>query len=282
MNKFYIQIVLFFLTISLYVNNKTLATEPSPGRSTTPESTYQCLTSEEIYEKNKHLLCTDPEETVKADEVMKEAVSQLVYHATSIDDYELFDTNPSGNTFFYKKRHKKLTNVLKIKYAIYGSDQYNELINELWDPDNVVFINTGSIKIVRVYNPNLVMVQQRYKNPFSSVHKYFYALSAKFEVSKNKTVLVMASADINDHNLSTEPYQNTIVESANLFKTDIDSEDDIRKGKLKKTFINIAGYLIEKKDGYSDITYIESVGCHAPISLKRMIRKYLCCFLPHK
>ncbi|SCL88071.1 hypothetical protein PBNK65NY_000518700, partial [Plasmodium berghei] len=44
MNKFYIQIILFFLTISLYVNNKTLATEPSPGRSTTPESTYQCLT----------------------------------------------------------------------------------------------------------------------------------------------------------------------------------------------------------------------------------------------
>ncbi|SBW38119.1 Acidic phosphoprotein precursor PCEMA1, putative, partial [Plasmodium berghei] len=160
-----------------------------------------------------------------------------------------------------------------MKYAIYGSDQYNELINELWDPDNVVFINTGSIKIVRVYNPNLVMVQQRYKNPFSSVHKYFYALSAKFEVSKNKTVLVMASADINDHNLSTEPYQNTIVESANLFKTDIDSEDDIRKGKLKKTFINIAGYLIEKKDGYSDITYIESVGCHAPISLK-LVRVY--------
>ncbi|SCM17257.1 Acidic phosphoprotein precursor PCEMA1, putative [Plasmodium berghei] len=202
------------------------------------------ITLQEIYEKNKHILCTDPEETVEAGEVMKEAVSQLVYHATSKDNYEL-----------------------------YG---YNEIINELWDPYNVVFINKGSAKIVRVYNPNLVMIQHRYKNFFESDHKYFYALAANFEVLKKKTVLVMASTDINGYNPSKEKYKNEIVNSENLFKTDIDSEDDIRKGKLKKTFVNIAGYLIEKKDSNSDIIYVESVGFHVTSPLKRLIRKTLC------
>lgn len=69
----------------------------------------------------------------------------------------------------------------------------------------------------------------------------------------------MASTDINGYNPSKEKYKNEIVNSENLFKTDIDSEDDIRKGKLKKTFVNIAGYLIEKKDSNSDIIYVESV-----------------------
>ncbi|CAD2084383.1 fam-a protein, fragment [Plasmodium vinckei brucechwatti] len=31
MNKFYIQIVFFLLSIFIYTNNKTLATEPTPG-----------------------------------------------------------------------------------------------------------------------------------------------------------------------------------------------------------------------------------------------------------
>lgn len=84
--------------------------------------------SEEIYEKNKHILCTDPEETVEAGEVMKEAVSQLVYHATSKDNYELYGVNPYGSTFFYKKRHKNLTDVLKIKFKINDSDKLS--INE--------------------------------------------------------------------------------------------------------------------------------------------------------
>ncbi|WBY54843.1 fam-a protein [Plasmodium yoelii yoelii] len=77
MNKFYIQIVLFLLSASLYMNNKTLAAEHAPGTSTTHESTYHYLISEEIYEKNKHLLCTDPKETIKVVEVMNEAVELL-------------------------------------------------------------------------------------------------------------------------------------------------------------------------------------------------------------
>ncbi|EUD70728.1 hypothetical protein YYG_03850 [Plasmodium vinckei petteri] len=58
MNKFYIQIVLFLLSIFVYVNNKTFATELNPkktsqkvppkvtNKSTTPEPTDRCLRQE--------------------------------------------------------------------------------------------------------------------------------------------------------------------------------------------------------------------------------------------
>ncbi|KEG00173.1 hypothetical protein YYE_04978 [Plasmodium vinckei vinckei] len=69
----------------------------------------------------------------------------------------------------------------------------------------------------------------------------------------------MSSGNINDHNPSKKAYQNTFIKKANSFTTDIDSEEDIRKGKLKKTFVNIAGYLIEKSKWHVDIAYVESV-----------------------
>ncbi|SCL91802.1 hypothetical protein PCHAJ_000532600, partial [Plasmodium chabaudi chabaudi] len=77
--------------------------------------------------------------------------------------------------------------------------------------------------------------------------------------SEDTTIIVMASGNINDHNPSNKEYKNTIVESANLFKIDIDSEDDIRKGKLKKVFVNIAGHFIHKSTLRVDVTNIESI-----------------------
>ncbi|CDU16186.1 fam-a protein, partial [Plasmodium yoelii] len=146
MNKFYIQIVLFLLTISIYMNNKTLAIELGPGEDATPESTYHYLT-------------------------------------------------------------------------------------------------------------------------------YFYALATKVEISENKTIVVMTSANINDHNPSNKKYKNEIVKSANLFETDIDSEDDIKQGKLKKTFANLIGYLIEKRDRYIHVIYVDSIGRHCYGFLKVLLEK---------
>ncbi|CAD2098374.1 fam-a protein [Plasmodium vinckei] len=218
--------------------------------------------NEEIYEKNKHLLCTNPEETKQAIKLMNEAVEHLKYHATDIDNYETCIANNCKYMFFYKKKHKGHTDVEKIQYTVYGSNKYNEVINKLWDPDKAQFLNTISVKrkIARTYNPNLVMIQQRYKPKSKSRQRYFYALSTKVEISKDTTIIVMTSANINDHNPSNKEYKNTIIENANLFTTDIDSEDDIRNGKLKKTFINIAGHLIQNKCGHVNVTYVESIG----------------------
>ncbi|EUD70917.1 hypothetical protein YYG_04041 [Plasmodium vinckei petteri] len=217
--------------------------------------------NDEVYQKNKHLLCTDLEETINAVKLMNEAVEHLEYHATSEDGYKLCRNYPNISLSYYKKKHEGHTNVLKVNLILCGSYVYNEVINMLWDPDLAKFFDVGFVKrkFARVYNPNIVIMQQRCKYWCMGRQEYFYALAAKAQKSENKTIIVMTSANINDHNPSKKKYQNRIIENANLFKTDIDSEDDIRKGKLKKTFVNIAGYLIQKKNTHIYITYVESV-----------------------
>ncbi|EAA16398.1 hypothetical protein [Plasmodium yoelii yoelii] len=220
---------------------------------------------EEVYEKNKHLLCTNPEEIINADQFMKAAVKHLVHHAKSNDDYISCKTNPNHHIDLYKKKHKGHTLIEKVKYTIDYPDKYNEIINMYWDPDYPRLINSGSVKITRVYNPNLVMIQHRYKKKLGRRQKYFYALATKVEISEDKTIIAISSANINDHNPSDKKYKNTIVKEANLFKTEIDSEDDIREGKLKKVFVNINGYLFKKRSKCVDITYIESIDGHNSI-----------------
>ncbi|CAD2088773.1 fam-a protein [Plasmodium vinckei lentum] len=262
MNKFYIQIILFLLSITLYVNNETLVTEPAPRKATKNKSNNYYPTSKEIYEKNKHLLCTNPEEIKNAEKFMNEAVERLEYHATSKNGYESLGRNYDSNAFYSKKKDQSDAIILKANLNFEDPSKYDTIIDMLWDPDSDNFFNNGFVKITRVYNPNLVMIQQRCKKGFMSRQKYFYALLKKAQI-EDAAIIVMASANINDHNPSENEYKNTIVESANLFTTDIDSEDDIRKGKLKKVFVNIAGYLIEKRDWRVDITYVESIDGYA-------------------
>ncbi|CAD2083934.1 fam-a protein [Plasmodium vinckei brucechwatti] len=228
MSKFYIQIVLFLLNIFVYVNNETLAANPAPRKVKSPKLNIRCSTPEEIYEQNKHLLCTDPKEIKNAVELMNEAVIHLVYHATNKDGYELCKKDNSCNMISYKKKHDDHTNVEKTEYIVSGSNNYSEIITNIWNPDHLHFFEIISVK-------------------------------------KGTTVFVMISANINDQNPSNKEYKNTIIEKANLFKTDIDSENDIIKGRWKKTFVNISGYLIEKKDECVDITFVESMDEHDSI-----------------
>ncbi|CAD2084749.1 fam-a protein [Plasmodium vinckei lentum] len=268
MNKFCIQIVLFLLSIFVYVNNKVLATEPAPEENTTPKSKNRYPSSEEIYERNKGLLCTNPKETKEAIELMNEAVKQLEHHATDMGNYKLCAVGINPDPTLYTKKLQNNTDVEKIDYIVYGFNKYNEIISEIWDPDTPNTLNTGSVKIARVYNPNLVIIQQRYKKKFGSSQKYFYALATKAQISEDTTIIAYVSADINDHNPSEKKYENKIIQKANSFKTDINSEKDIRKGKLKKTFVNLAGYYIQKQGDRAYVTYIESIDGHASIKYR--------------
>ncbi|CAD2097662.1 fam-a protein [Plasmodium vinckei brucechwatti] len=263
MNKFYIQIVFFLLSIFIYMNNKTLATMPDVGKATKIKIEKSWDTPKEIYIKNKDLLCTNPNEITNAVKLMNEAATHLEHHATCKDGYEPWRWNSQLNNVLYKKNHGD-TVVQKINVKYYHAHTYNEITNILWDPALANKFNNGSVrrKIVRVYNPNLVIIRQRYKSWFGGPQKYFYALAAKFDISEEKTIIVMTSANINDHHPSKKEYKNTIIESANLFKININSNNSIRKGRWKKTFVNIAGYILEKTRAYVDITYLESIDGH--------------------
>ncbi|EUD71856.1 hypothetical protein YYG_02554 [Plasmodium vinckei petteri] len=258
MNIFYIQIVFFLLSVSVYLNNKTLATELAPGKATTSNLTNRYSTPEEIFEENKHLLCTDFNETINAGKFMNEAVLNIIYHAMHGNDYKPFKTKYGSSKVSYKKKQGR-TEIVKVYYSVEDSNAYNELINDIWDPNTPNTFNTGTVKIVRVYNPNLVMVQQRYKKDSKGHQKYFYALAKKVEISDDATVIVMASANINDYNPYNKENKNAIIENAKLFKTNVDPENDIKNGKLKKVFVNIAGYFIQKFGRRVDLAYIESV-----------------------
>ncbi|CAD2096502.1 fam-a protein [Plasmodium vinckei brucechwatti] len=236
--------------------------EEKEEEKTKTESKKRYATPEEIYEKNKDLLCTNPNEITNAIKLMNEAATHLEHHATTEEDYELWKQNPYINNFFFIKKHGD-TYVQRIILTYYHPQKYNEIINVLWDPALANVFNPHFVKrkIARVYNPNLVIIRQRYKSRVGGPMKYFYALAAKIDISEEKTIIVMTSANINDRHASEKEYKNTIIESANLFKIDIDSNESIKKGKWEKTFVNIAGYLIEKKDGVK-ITYLESIEGH--------------------
>ncbi|CAD2110845.1 fam-a protein [Plasmodium vinckei] len=259
MNKFYIQNIFFLLSIFVYGSNKAFASEWSlkKKKNTTSVTSYQHPTPEEIYEKNKHLLCTNPEEIKNANELMNDALIHLAYHATDDNGY----TQCKKQFFFaldtQKKTHDDNTDIIRILL------KYDNSINKLWNPDSPNSFNTGSAKIVRVYDPNLVMIQQRYEKKSKEPQKYFYALVKRAHISENTAIIVTVSANINDHNTYAKEYKNTIIESANLFKTDIDSEHDIRNGKLEKVFVNMTGYLVEKKSDHVYITYVESIDGHS-------------------
>ncbi|EUD71203.1 hypothetical protein YYG_03836 [Plasmodium vinckei petteri] len=144
---------------------------------------------------------------------MNEAVTHLEHHATGKDDYELFKRYYFYSMALYKKK--------------YEDHIYNEIITSLWNPDHLYFFDIISVEI---------MLQQRYKDSIFARWKYFYALAEKVEI-EDAAIIVMTSANINDHNKNKDSYKNTIIENANLFKTDIDSEDYIRKGELKKRLL---------------------------------------------
>ncbi|CDU18715.1 hypothetical protein YYC_05331 [Plasmodium yoelii 17X] len=281
MNKGYINIIFAFLSLIWHMNNKAFASEYDPNN--VPSTSASNCSGEKCKEINP-LLCTDPEETKNASELMNEAIMLLQYHATSIEDYSLLHKHDDGSSEYIKKHGN--ADIHKFIHKMPNPDSYDSIINILFNYDCTHKIGTSTVKekVVREYTPNLVMVQQRYKNRDLSFQGYYYALSKKDQISNDTTVIALASANINDHNKADKKiYKNEILESANSFKTDIDSEEDIRKGKLKKMFVNLSGCLIIKKLNYIDIIHISSMNVnpiHSPNErIKKSIAKKLETFI---
>ncbi|EAA19807.1 hypothetical protein [Plasmodium yoelii yoelii] len=242
-------------------------------------------------------VCMDPKETKEAENFMNEAELLLQQHAANTDDYKLYHKHDEDSIEYSKKQGN--TTIYKLNHKVKNPDKYNYIISMLWnsntkyfgdkivkginqiiDQFNIRFTisNISSLlfsifynivfyllvvkfqKVVRAYSPNLMMIQHRYKNDDISFHGYYYALAKKVQVSDDTTIIVYASSDINDYNLGDETkYKNTIVESANLFRPTINSEYDVISGKLTKMFVNLSGFIIQKKNDCVDITYLNSV-----------------------
>ncbi|CAD2087654.1 fam-a protein [Plasmodium vinckei lentum] len=268
MNKFYIQTALFLLSIFAYANNETLAAETAPGQATKHQLRSHHTTSEEPHEKKSHLLSTsnNNNNSIIAANIMKDAVKQLEYHATSKDGYEPYVHYPSDDISYYLKKFDDEADILKINLNIYSSNQYDGIINRLWDPNSPSIFNQGSTQILHVYNPNLVLIRQFCKKDSKDYQKYFYALVSKAEISKDKTIIAMTSVNVNEHHSKNlGPHKNTILENACSFNEFLNPKYHIASKKYVKAYVNLAGYLIEKKGDGLEITYIESIRGHSSV-----------------
>ncbi|CAD2089712.1 fam-a protein, fragment [Plasmodium vinckei brucechwatti] len=100
----------------------------------------------------------------------------------------------------------------------------------------------------------------RKKHEDTIVQRILFQYFHSNKISEERTIIVMDSPNINDHNSKNkDSYKNPLIENANLFKTGIDSEDDITNGQLEKKILNIGGYLIENTDWYTEFNYLEAV-----------------------
>ncbi|CAD2109191.1 hypothetical protein YYG_05049 [Plasmodium vinckei petteri] len=271
MNKMYMKTFFSLLTLFIYMSNNALGGEPVSSEAILANITNQdgAYDQNEISEQNNHLLCSDPEEEKQANDVMKEALDKFYSYAMNENNYKLHTKyNKDTSSHF----HKYTTNptVGKLDIKIRHPHMYDEVVNILWDPNGAKKYNPdfNGGKVIRAYNPNLLLVQKRYGNGFMGRQDYFYALALKHQPHENTTIIVMASVNINDHNKKDKKeYENAIVNSANSFKVDIDSEEDIKNGKLNKMTVHLSGYAMTKYEKTIDMMYIESISGDLPSGL---------------
>ncbi|CXI21196.1 hypothetical protein PBNK65E_000497800 [Plasmodium berghei] len=245
MSKGYIKILLFVLSLIVYVNNTVFADNNTLGTINSNYAYPNNTTPNDAPPNNTTPNDTPPKKKVPPKKSSKKVPPKKL-KPSDIDLGEIF-----RNIETSKFKHLILKSTSPISF----------LEND-----------------VRSCIKNLLMILKLYKNMILSYSRYFYALVKKAQTA----IIAYAQADINDHNSSNKKYKNTIIKNTNLLKTDIDSEEVIRKGKLKKTFVNIIGYFIEKKDKHVDITYVDSIDGHASIYQKSIIRKIGDYLLPHK
>ncbi|CAD2111638.1 fam-a protein [Plasmodium vinckei] len=246
MNIGYIKIVLTLLSVAGFMQNIAFASE---SESITNSSN----------EENMDDFPISPKEAKQAVNVMAEALYLAREYAKLTKDYKLH-SKKYGATLHFKKVND--TDVGRLEFKIHNSDNYADIVNTLWDINSAKNFDDEFIggTLSRIYDQNLVIVQQRYKSHLKSWQRYYHALANKVESSEDETVILLVSSDMNDHyGDPIHKYVNPIVESANSFKPDINSQEDIREGNIFKMFVNLVAFFIKKETGCVKVTYISSI-----------------------
>ncbi|SCL92323.1 fam-a protein [Plasmodium chabaudi adami] len=252
MNKGYIKVILALLSVTGYMQNIVFASEHDPSANSSNETSTQ-------------LLSADPEEAKQAEAIMANVLNIAKKHAKHTKDYSVY-TEVDDEAILHLK-YVNNTEVGKLEFTIHDPNIYDNVVNLIWDPNGATYFDETFIEgsTPQVYNENLVIIQQRYQSAIGSWQRYYHALAGKFELSSNETAILMASSDMNDHDgYCTKQYVNPIVDSINSFCPDINSQEDIRNGKLSKMFVNLMVFFIKKEADSIKITHISSVDANAP------------------
>ncbi|EUD71839.1 hypothetical protein YYG_03256 [Plasmodium vinckei petteri] len=218
-------------------------------------------------EENKQQESLKLKEANQAENIMAKALALAQEHAKHTKDYKLY-SNKNGATLHFKRVNN--VDIGKLEVTIPNPDSYTDIVNMLWYPNGAKSYNHLFDKgyLPKIYNPNLVIVQQRYRNPNKTWKTYCHALASKSQLSEDETAIVLTSSHMNDHDSkNTKIYLNPIVKSANTFNPEIDSEEDIRNGQLSKTYINLLAFIIKKEADCVKITHVSSVDHNVPFRI---------------
>ncbi|CAD2099691.1 fam-a protein [Plasmodium vinckei lentum] len=261
MNKGYIKIALALLSVVGYMQNIAFAINSISNTNSSNE-------------KAKQQLPINHEEAKQATDIMTDVLNLARKHIEHTDDYMPFPIKDEEEILYFKKVNN--TYIGMIELTIPNPDSYDGIINMLWDSNGEKNFDYAFIKgnISKIYDKNLVIRQQRYKGFIWN--KYYNALANKVELSKDETAIVLASSDMNDHNRwHYKEYVNPIVESANSFKPDIDSEEIVRNGITIRMYVNLVAFFIKKEADCVKITHVASfdhndILQHSPKSIIKM------------
>ncbi|KEG04709.1 fam-a protein [Plasmodium vinckei vinckei] len=271
MNKGYIKIALALLSVAGFMQNIAFASE-TDAATTSNDQVKQVL--HENDEDVQQEFYDDPDETKQADKTMFEALSLVKKHAKDTDDYEIYDKVDDEACIYYKKVND--VDIGKLELIIPNSDNYEGIINLLWNPQGAEHFDGAFIegRFIRMYNENLGILEQRHHCILKSWIGYYHALAKKFKLSENETAITMASSNINAHDpKNTRKFVNPLVKNAKLFNPVINSAEDIREGQLSKMYINLLGFIIKKEENCVKITYIISIDTNLPwLTPNKLIR----------
>ncbi|CAD2103342.1 hypothetical protein YYG_02900 [Plasmodium vinckei petteri] len=226
--------------------------EKPAEKTTTKNATIDINAFDALYKNNQHLLCHDPEEIEKVGKLMSGAAALLQKHLTS-DDYYRTDLSREGTRIL---RRQKETDIGKFCVTIEHPDKYDEIKTTIWNPNGAQNMDPSFLtgQVVRLYSPNLMMIQQCYTSGGHSSVKYFHYLAQKIEVSKDKTIMVYLSTHTADINDSIEANMGALLDIAYSLEPGCDYEEE-----FKKNYVNLSGYDINKDDTKIDITYFDSI-----------------------
>ncbi|SCM08129.1 fam-a protein [Plasmodium chabaudi chabaudi] len=266
MNKGYIKIALALLSVTYYMQNVAFAF------SFFSSTTKPIFDAESVNKFPIH-----PREAKHAIDVVTEALYHARIHAKHTDDYEPYSIDGEEPILYFKRVND--TDIGKLEFTIPNADNYDDVVNMIWDLNGQKKFNNLFIRgtLSRIYDPNLLILQHRYKSPFIDWNVYYYALANKVELSNDETAILLISSDMNDQ--YGEPfikYFNPIVESAKTFKPDVNSEKDIRTGRAFKVFVNLAAFFIKKEADGVKVTHISSLEFNfSPRYPNDMVRKVI-------
>ncbi|SCL92999.1 fam-a protein [Plasmodium chabaudi adami] len=250
--------------------------EVNPQLATGSEEVKQQISSKP--KKAKKQISIDPEEAKEAADVMAEALALAQKHAKHTKNYKLYYMKDEEAILHFKTVN--YIDIGKLVFTIPNPDSYDGIVNMLWDPNGIKNYDNlfDKGKFYRTYNENLVILQQRYRNPNKRRVTYCHALASKFQLSEDETAIVFASSDINgpdDDGDDYGKYENPIVESANTFNPKFNSEQYIENEKLSQMYINLKAFFIKKENDYVKITHISSIDHDASIYATPDLLKWL-------